>query len=60
LGEEVAMTLSERARLEKFSSALAGQQCRQRSCTGTLVEAEYKGNQAIVCAACGIPLVQLW
>ena len=54
------MTLSERARLEKFSSALAGQQCRQRSCTGTLVEAEYKGNQAIVCAACGIPLVQLW
>ena len=54
------MSLSGRARIEKFSSILVGQQCRQRSCTGTLVETEYKGNQAIVCAACGTPLVQLW
>lgn len=35
-----------------------------RSChfceTGTLVAAEYKGNDAVVCPDCGTPAVQFW
>ncbi len=29
-------------------------------CQGTLVSAQYKGNEAVVCDDCGTPAVQIW
>lgn len=44
---------------EPLLAALAGDDCRWCG-TGTLAREEFKGDDAVVCDACGTPAVRVW
>ncbi|WP_394740098.1 HVO_A0556 family zinc finger protein [Natronococcus roseus] len=44
---------------DRLLETLAGDSCEYCE-TGTLERGTYKGNQAVICASCGVPGVQVW